>query len=224
MKKKKLLFYISIMVVLIAFLTVGVVSFLVGDTYKNNNIVFYLDSTNAYSRIQGKYFYNNEEQIEKAYDQSYTEEDELSKNGVRNFETWDIGISSFTGQTDFEEFKYEIVITNLNNNNPINISLSNVAVGEQIKNNEKIILFYTTITYQMGNEAPTVMFSNKEGSEVNYGLYAQGTKSVSLSDKKQIDIEKSLKITVQIERKTKVESFTIDNNMQINLSAPETKN
>lgn len=221
MKKKRVIFYSIILLVLVVFVGVGVIGFISKDTYKNNNITFVVDSLKAYSRIQGKYYYNGQELTNKAYDEKYTEEDEYSKDGTKSFKQWDIGESAFTGETNTETFSYEITITNLNREHALAITLSDVAVGEDLVYSQKEVYFYTTIAYQLSGQSSQVMFSNVEGQEINYSLFTLGTKKVAISTPQQIGVNQSLTITIQIQRKTKVNSFDFVNNFKINLSALE---
>lgn len=223
MKKKKIVIYSVILVILLCCISLGTAAILAGNQYKNNNISFVVEDDEAYCMISGEYFYNGESVNDKTYTEvSYKKEDYYSEKGFSGFKVWDIGDSYFDSSYDsenLENFEYKIQITNLNEVKNLVVSMADVAVGEKVVNSEKEILFYTTITYQIDNGSNNVMFCNKEDNLVNYDLYS-GNQKVSINNDKAQVLEPNQKISIgiKIERKTKVTSFNIKNNIKISLS------
>lgn len=224
MKKKKIVFYSIILLLLLGCLGMGAISIFMGDSYKNNNVSFVVDKSQAYCRIEGSYYYNGQIQNDKSYLKEYGYGGDLSENAFQGFPIWDLGVSKFdveySGEAP-ETFSYIIKITNLNPNKDLAITLADIAVGEKIKTNKTVICFYTTITYDIGGVDSGVLFSNKEGQEVNEQLYTSGQKVVDINNKTVIPINSYTIIKVELERKTLIEPFQFVNNFRINIGAKE---
>lgn len=220
--KRKIVIYSLIIVTLLCFTAAGVVSAIMKDNYKNNNIIFQVNDQKAYCNIVGHYYYNNVEVTDsnyRAYNQSYLEGNDYSDNGFDGFDPWVLPDAKFTGEGT-EVYKFEIVITNYNKDYSLSAELRNVAVSD--KDSDDQFLFYTTITYKLGNGEDVVKFSNKEGIETNLSSY-KGNNIINL-EKEEIpkaNNDSKLKITIEIERKTKVKPINSNNNFSIVLDSVE---
>lgn len=219
MKNKKVIIYSIILLLLISCVGLGAASLIMADNYKNNNVTFEVEDDMAYSKIEGKYYYNNQEQTAKAYGpEYYTQSSDLDIQAFNGFKTWNIGDSTFNPEYDgVETFKYEITITNLNTEKALEITLADVAIGNKTENNVTVLCFYTKISYFIGEGTEQVQFNNKEGEEVNLNYYSEGQTSVDINVASQVAVNSKIKIVVELERKTKTESFTILNNFKVNL-------
>lgn len=230
MQRRKLIIYVVILILLFVSLGAGTFAILKQNSYKDNNVTIEITNKKAYSRIQAKYYHNGEEKTDLSYDESYEEGYDYSPNGFTTYPEWKIGESAFT--VDYngegpETLKYEIIVTNLNNEYDLLVSLKDVAVGEKEVGAEKEVYFYTTISYQINSQEPEIKFCNKEDSLVGYNEY-NGNQKVSVKDQQLIpkaqSINSTLKIVIEIERKTKVKAFDISNNFKISLDIYENDN
>lgn len=221
MKRKRLIIYIVVLILMICFIGVGVASLIMQNKYKNNNVEFELNDAQAYCIIDGKYFINGHENTDKAYLESYQVGSEYDKNGFDGFPMWNIGESRFEISEENEQniIKFEIKITNLNANSPISVILKDVAVGEEIDGGNTYRYFNTKITYKLGEETAAVKFNNKEGEQVNYESYINESKVV---DVPLIELAAynsanpyEIQITIEFERVEKVKRFDFDNNFKI---------
>ena len=238
MTKRKIIFYSAVLLILLSFLTAGTIGTLMGNTYKNNEVYFYVDDVKAYCKIEGKFYYKHstteyaevKDTAYKAYNQTYYPSAEYANNAFEGFEKWDdLPDAKFNIDKRLEVYKYEIVITNLNPTMELSAQLKNVIVGEDTSDGE--LLFYTTITYKLDNQEPVVKFSNKDEG-VNLNLYQDNSLKVSLvkdddagvDNSQTIAVNSKLTISIEIERKTNVKPIDGDvytNNFSIALDAIE---
>lgn len=226
MKRKRLVLYIIVLILMICLIGVGVASFIIQNQYTNNNVEFELGSAQAYCTISGKYYINGVEDENYAYYDSYEYGSEYEKNGFDGFDTWNIGESKFEAIGDdsvANTIKFEISIVNLNPTESITASLHDVAVGEIFENNTVHRYFNTKITYQFGAGSIETKFNNREGEQVNYESYITNSKTISVPAQ-EIAIANQLKITIEFERIEKVEAFSFHNHFLIKLNAASENN
>ena len=223
MKKQKIVIYSLILVLLVTCIGFGIITMFVQNRYKNNNVSFEVNDNMGYCKVSGKYYYNGEEITEKAYaEQEYSLRSDLDEKPFRGFAKWDLGQSIFNvdykGENP-ETLTYVISITNLNKEKPLSITISDVAVGEKLRNNQMIMCFYTTISYKINgvDNVDNVLFSNKDGEEVNTGFHTIGEKFVNINSGIDVPVNGEIIITISIERKTKTEQFSFDNNFKVNI-------
>lgn len=223
MKKKKIIVYAIVLLLLVSCVGLGAISMFMGNSYKNNKVTFEVQDDLAYSKIEAKYYYNNQENTDKAYGpEYYTQSSDLNLEEFSGFKTWNIGDSQFNPEYDgVETFKYEVIITNLNSEKALSITLADVAIGNKTENNNTIVCFYTKISYTIGGGVEEVQFNNKAGEEINTNYYTTGHTSVDLNVAKQVPVGSQIKIVIELERKTKTESFTIANNFRVNLATAD---
>ena len=67
MKKRKIIIYSIVLLLLLSCIGLGTFSLLMGEKFTNNNIVFEVNDEEAYCQISGEYFYNNVVDADKAY-------------------------------------------------------------------------------------------------------------------------------------------------------------
>ena len=238
MTKRKIIFYSAIIIILLSFLTLGTVVMLMGDTYKNNEVSFFIDDVKAQCNISGKFFYKDKQSdyaevtdnSYKAYNQTYYPGEEYSPSGFGGFAIWDsLPDAKFNVGKEEEVYKYEIVITNLNPTLELTAQIKNVIVGEDLADGD--LLFYTTISCQINDGENVIKFSNK-GEGVNKDLYQDNSLHVSLvkdiesgvDNSTKIPVNSKLKISVEIERRTNtkpIDGDTYTNNFTISLDAIE---
>ncbi len=223
--KFKLIAYILSLFLFIGGAGVGTYMLLTDDGSPiNNNVAFNIETETAFCEVTGKVYVGqkalDEKKAHSTYSASYTEQDYYS--GVApSFDSWGLGTINFSNgsvgmDNEIDIICFEISIKNLNNtsdnnNVALGVSLSDIAIHEEVVNNEKINYFYT----RLYGEGIYNFFSNDPSIIIKAGT-VQGNK-LAIDVPKQIKEGESLTIYIAFIKNTRTSSFEFKNNIKINI-------
>lgn len=210
--RRRIVIYSIFLALLTALTGLGVYNLIRSTVYKNNEVSFVVNNQEAYFIADGSYYYGKDAEASYPYHARYLQEDYYQGQSA-SVGTWTIGTSQFKVD-EITELKYVINISNKNDKRNLKVNLSKVAMHKGVN-------FITEIKYQIADQAEEIVFSNKEGQQVNYSYYNESSSpdSVTVGDDAVLGIGKSMQITITLTLNTKTKGFTINNNFAITLES-----
>jgi len=189
--------------------------------FKNNDVIFQINNSQAYFAVEGHFFYGeNDYKIGKAYStysDSYTVDDYYSDKR-KEFQPWNIGktefiIDDYHPENNIKKLYYNIKVDSLNPVNDLYIKLSGIAFNPAGD-------FTTEIIYHVDGQQPEVVFNNDPQNSVNTNKYAYEN-TVNIYDELKLAPNDSANIMIVYTLVNKVNPINARNNILFEIGLME---
>jgi len=214
-KRAKIVNTILLFVLLFIFLYGAVVIHL-RQKYKNNDVSFKINHSQAYFSVDGKFFLGekdfNNNITHSTYSDSYTIDDYYS-NEEKKLKTWNVGLTPFyiddeNPENSIREMYYKITLHNLNEVNDLYFKISGVAVDSALN-------FLTKIIYTSQGESEKIIYSNDPLNNINTNKYGSSSNYINITDEEKINVGGNVEILIIFSLNNKVNPINAKNNMVV---------